>query len=334
MNETHSIRISYLFLPGLLVAASIGLAACGGSSSSDSGPDTDSGTGNLGDPSGTDFTNVKQATIFSDKDAAEVAYAATEGVYQGINSSNAENAIPIGGLVSEYDIREALALDARELAAAVQPISGLPVGAIQTVEGTCGGSATINTGDDEFPENGTASYKYTYTDYCLALDDTSSYNLDGTAEYSFTNVSGQLTKYTYSWDLTYKITGEDAVTSRVTGTTTCLLESSTYTCTYSDDFTGPNGEVYRVENVAVTQSGNGTYDASARVYDTDVGYVDFSASGILQCSNGNFENGTIEITDSTGAVVVEVSFPDCNQCIVTFGGNAESYPQPTRTTGP
>ena len=84
-----------------------------------------------------------------------------------------------------------------------------------------------------------------------------------------------------------------------------------------------NGLSYRVENIEGDEN-----DLSARVYDEDLGYFDIDASSLTySCDNGNFSTGTISILDSSGEEVISVSFPNCNDCVVTYGGNADTYSQ-------
>lgn len=314
----------------LLIAGSSAmlLAGClGGSSGGGGGGDDSSGT--------TSFDgNTDAASVTSNDDAAQVAYASTEGTYQAINSDTTN--VPTAALVQSADVEDTLTADLLSIIEENDELTLTPTAASTLVEGDCGGEILFESDDDQnaAPENGTIDYSYTYDNYCITTGDGGQVITDGTGDYSATYENSELTEYSITWNLTYTLEDGQIITSELSGTTTCDFSNDTISCTYSDDFTGPDGEVYRVENVEVSDDGNGNYGVSARVYDGDLGYVDFEASDINRqdCDNGNFAGGgTITITDSSDNVVVEVSFTNCNDCVVTFGGNAETYPQPDRS---
>ncbi|TDT40371.1 hypothetical protein DES49_2137 [Halospina denitrificans] len=326
MNRAYSGLASTI--RNLLIAGSSALllAGCLGGSSGGGGGDDDTITRTTFDG------NENQATVSSNDDAAEVAYASTEGTYQAINSETTD--VPTAAIIESAEVEDALTADLLRIIEENDQLSMTPTAATLVAEGSCGGEI-LYEGDDESgtTENGTLNFSYTYDNYCVSTNG-GQIVTDGTGDYSATYVNSELTEYSMTWNLTYTVDDGQTVTSTLLGTTTCKgLNTATPTCSYSEDFEGPDGETYRVENVSINEDSNGNYDVSARVYDGDLGYVDFDASGIdrQNCANGNFTGGTITITDSSGAVVVEVSFPNCTECVVTFGGNAERYNQPDRT---
>lgn len=132
--------------------------------------------------------------------------------------------------------------------------------------------------------------------------------------------------FTVTINVTVTIAGRGS--QRVVGTITCSNFGAT--CTSSiplEDFTGEDGTDYRVENVEVTGNASSGYNMTARVYHETYGYVDIVATGLILCSNGNIQAGSIQVTDATGGVVLTVSFSNCDDYTVTFDGVSTVYPQ-------
>lgn len=306
----------------LALASSLFLGACGGGGGSDS---ADGGGGGSDTTSG--FSgNQNPATIGSNDDAKNIAYAGTEGVYQTINSETV--GVPVGSLVQEVNtdsVREALR---QELVALIQDeeLGTLPVSATVLLEGECGGDIQFESSNEQ--AGGGFDATYIYNNYCVNSG-AEQVTVNGTADYTSTSSGGELDSYTITQDLTYTQAG--GIISRLSGTTTCDFSDQIPSCSYLNDFAAPNGEIFRVENTSATQNDNGNWNASGTVYDSDLGSVEFSSSDVdRDCANGNFAGGTIEITDNSGNVVVTINFTGCNDCVVTFAGNSETYSQPDR----
>ena len=323
MNGAHSglaNTIRNLLVAGgsaMILAGCLGGGGGGGGGSSDDG----SFSGNT-DP----------ASVSSQDDAAAVSYAATEGAYQAINSET--TSLPTAAVIQSTNVEDELTADLLELIEENEQLSLSPTAATTLLTGDCGGEVRFDSDDEQNsnPDNGTVEFSYTYDSYCITSSDGGQITTDGTGDYTATYENGQLVEYSMTWDLTYTLDDGQTIVSELSGTTTCDFSDNTFSCTFSDDFTGPNGETYRVENVSVSEDNNGNYGVSARVYDGDLGYVDFEASDINRrdCDNGNFQGGTITITDGEGNTI-EVQFTNCNDCVVTFNGVSNTYDQPDRT---
>lgn len=163
-----------------------------------------------------------------------------------------------------------------------------------------GNSGTL---DYDF-NNCTLSYSYTYD-----------VTYDGTVFYEFEADNS----YYYSYDLTVSYGGE---TYTLKSTIYC---DSDYNCSYEENFTS-GGVSYRVSDTEVSYS-YGTYDLTARVYHEDLGYITIEAENLSVCSGGGFDSGTIEVTDSTGSVVMSVVFDSCTTMTVTYNGVATTVDQ-------
>lgn len=286
----------------VLCAFGLLLAGCGGSSS---GGGDDGGGGGSGGGGGFEPANYneEQAVVGSDEDAKTVSKAARESAQQAIlEEEQPDSGVPGGVLITTtgdtlpvYDISLEL------LSAGVMP-SGLEY----VSEGECGGRAVTNYAEDY------SSQYIDYQNYCTSYGG-EQYIIDG--YFDFDNL-GDSSSYQYSFDYVVTYRGE---TYRSRGTYSCNDNG----CSYRNYFVGTDGRQYRTENVSVSGS-NGSYSVSARVYDQELGYVDYDASNLILCDSGvGFSSGTITVTASSGTSIT-VSFSGCDSYTVTYNGTA--YP--------
>lgn len=94
-------------------------------------------------------------------------------------------------------------------------------------------------------------------------------------------------------------------------------------CTYASDFTGFTGQIYRLENAYTYGTNSSGYTASGRIYDANLGYVDFDATNFTYCDNGYPSSGNITFSsdNDTGTMTID----SCTSYTVTYGGNSEPY---------
>lgn len=279
----------------VLCAFGLLMAGCGGSSGGDDG-----GSG------GSSFEpasyNEEQANVDSEDDAKVVSTAARESAQQAIlEEEQPDQGFPVGISIAAngdeslvYDISMSL-LDVAAMPSAARTVP---------VEGDCGGKALVTTADDY------SDQYIEYQDYCT-ISGEDQYIINGYFDFDNLNDSSSY-RYTFDYAVTYR--GE---TYRSRGTYTCN-ESG---CSYQNYFVGTDGRQYRTENVSVSGS-NGSYSVSARVYDQDLGYVDYQASNLTLCDSGvGFSSGTITVTAS-GDTLVEVTFSSCDSYTVSYNGSA------------
>lgn len=175
----------------------------------------------------------------------------------------------------------------------------LPSAVVTTVDGPCGGNATVETSQNA----GVSMVRY--NNYCSG-----GYTINGYYRFVFSEGSS-----TYTSEYDYTVTG-NGETYNFSGT--CNQNG----CTNS--YVGANGQTYYTQNVSVSGSAGSGYDVSARVYDGDAGYVDYTATGLVMCTapDYGFSAGTISITDSSGTEVVSVTFSSCSSYTVMYQGTA------------
>lgn len=186
---------------------------------------------------------------------------------------------------------------------------------------------TVDLSSTVCPDGGSAIYETTgqssqYGSFTVVYDDcvysygSESTTIDGTATWT-TNEDGS---FSYEYDLMTTYAGE---TTTITGTYSCDAE---FNCSYEDNFV-EGGTSYSVSNVSVSGNNSSGFSVSARVSHEDYGYIDIEATGLILCSGGGFEAGTISVTDSSGSSVLQIDFVSCTEMTVTFDGVAETVSQ-------
>lgn len=102
------------------------------------------------------------------------------------------------------------------------------------------------------------------------------------------------------------------------------LSCSGTSCSWSSDFVGANGKVYRVVNADISEAG-GIFDITARIYHPDHGYVDVVANNVTfnSCTGGVPNNGSMALSGGSGSALV--SFDSCIEFTVTVNSVATTY---------
>jgi len=285
----------------IIFSALLGAAGCGGSGGSGGGGTDDSDSGGGG------TVNEQAATIQTEQDAQLGADAAVESSYQAIiDDSSPDVGLPVGITIAENSHQDWLMKHSLDLA----ELGQTPTGAVYDVAGDCGGNAQVNYNEDF------SQYRVNYNNYCTSGYQNQPYTIDGYLDsFGDDNLEGE---WGYNFDYTVSYLGE---TNRYRGTYRC--NGNNYAnCSYSSNYEGRNGRSYRTENVNVSQNGN-AYNVSARVYDQELGYLDYQASNLTLCEGGyGFSSGSISVTDSSGGNVLTITFSGCTSFTVTFQGSA------------
>lgn len=285
------------------------LVACGGGGG---GGSDDGGGGNDGV---TYSGSTDEATVDDENEADDVSRAAGESTLAAIRQNESEDVVPLGGSsassLSTQEVSE-LQLDIVRQADA----DGYSV--TPFVDGTCGGTATVNSSTNG---DGTVSEgSVVYNNFCVSSGTSGQIVFNGTVEYRVeTDSGGQLVSYEFSYQNFTVSSGSD--TQTLNASIACSFSSGVVvSCTTSSEFEGSDGRVYQMTDFTVSGDGSTGYDIEATVYDPDHGYVSIVATGITtNCANGNIDGGTITISDSTGDVVT-VTFNDCSSYTVTYDG--------------
>ena len=271
------------------------------SSCSSGGDDDDGGNNN-------NQGNTSEATV-SDNNKKDVSIASAEGAKQAVTGST----LPTG-ISAESELNEALKDLAINVLEQVESLSKLPTGYSGTITGDCGGSANYNAVINGQQVN---RIEYDFNQYC-----SSSYTLDGNMTIYYTYSGNDISGYRIVYDnVTYSGPNYNET---INMTITC---NATYSCTYSSSTTGSDGRTYTVSDSSVTGNNSSGYNVTATVTDPDHGTITITATNITICDNGNIGSGEIEVTDSTGAVVLSITFPNCSEMVVTYNGVATTYNQ-------
>ncbi len=113
--------------------------------------------------------------------------------------------------------------------------------------------------------------------------------------------------------------GDESVTINVTAN--C---DASFNCTISSDFVAVNGETYRINDTSFTGNSVTGYSINATVFDSELGSVSFTTSGMLfNCDNGYPSGGSLVMSDAQENEIT-VTFDSCDAYTVTLDGNADT----------
>jgi len=288
----------------LIAATLVSLVGCGsgGGSSNGSGGSTHQSL----------FSGNETAATATTENSEDIARAASEGLTRALETEGM--ALPIGADIEEENIFSIFNELVNE-----QDLS-LPTAFTQVYQGDCGGTERF-TGPDSEPSIGSRfTVRIEYNNYC----ESGGMITDGMYEYTATYMGGDsLVDANFVYDVDYIF--DSQIVSSINVVAQCQGELDRFdaeNCTITSDFVGVTGGTYRISNVDI--NGN---SLTATVYESVLGRIEISASNLHQCSNGNFDSGTILITDSTGSAVISVTFSSCDEYVVTYQGVANTYSQ-------
>ncbi len=245
--------------------------------------------------SGELYKGSTSAAVVSEDNKADLVQASALAAKQVISSDT--GALPFG---AEADNN---AEAANHVVEHLLQLNALPVGADVSAEiCTDGGSASVDGTEtqSDFTFNNCSFGGITFTGSGSAT-----INPDGSSVIVYK-------------DFTMTI-GEESFTLNLTAT--CDAQDN---CTYSSDFVAVNGETYRISDTAQSGSNTSGYNISATVFDSELGKVSFTSTGMLfDCDNGYPSSGSLTITDANDNDVA-VTFNSCTQYSVTLDGSAET----------
>lgn len=104
-----------------------------------------------------------------------------------------------------------------------------------------------------------------------------------------------------------------------------LACTSITACSYYSDFRGYDDRLYRLNDIGVRGDASSGYMIDARIYDPDIGYVDFSTSAALvfDCPGGYPSTGTIDMQGADGSTA-SVTY-NCAGFIATVLGGVYTF---------
>lgn len=294
------------------------LSACGGGG----------GGGGSDDDDNDDLTEEQQF-------AEETAIAGTESTKQAIATEEAPP-IPFGPSVefmTPFNIARELARASAEFPLS---LSEYPLGPVEvseeTINGECGGSYTVVI-TSTTPDAAGVTFPFSLEmdgdldNYCTGQTG-ESLTMDGflDAEFNYNAFDNYSFTVTYDLDYVYDFPGLDA-TGSISATETCTVVGGVESCSVSTSYQSTNGILYTASNVVVSGNSSTGYSVTGSLEDEDGNTFTLDVNGFTLCSNGNVQNGTVEITVN-GEEIITVTFPNCNECIITYQGVSRTVPQP------
>lgn len=286
----------------LTLAAVMSLSACGGGGDS-SGGDT-SNTG--GTNSVTTYSGVTAAATLDSSNVDElVTGASLTAVQLSKNSASAEASL---SLLSAVDLQTQ----------DIDPVTWIidHVEMMSIVSGLDISSDSCNGGIEGNPPNGTANFAGTF------LDATITFNACEASPGVFFTGTAFMTSPNYPNEINVTLQNFDVVVEGETHTieniaVSCTLDGGNVSeCSTNSDFTGSDGQVYRLTNTEVTGDNDSGYTVSGTYYHPTYGHADFSATGFTYCANEHPGAGTLTIT--TGVASATVEFTSCDEFTITF----------------
>ena len=257
-------------------------------------------------------------------DAEEMARRSTEGVNEAVNLTKTGDGLPFA--VETGSASDALAQKVRDVA--VRVLDGtttlnLPGGLVLTHTDLnaetggndfCGGSVTV---PDNIDQTTTLNFSMTFNSLCFD-DGITALVMSGTLVFAETasNISITFTNFSVN------INGEQETFSGVFSCDTTMSN-----CTISTDFVGSDGNVYRLANVDIIDTGNG-YDLNANFFHHQHGEVSITTTQLITYGGcGVFPNGgVIQITGSGGSSMMVTFNSDCTFTIQGSDGGSSFGP--------
>lgn len=308
------------------------LTGCGGSSDSSSGISQIS------------YSGVKTPATISAENSEDLALSSAAVTNSLIGNENTD-ALPFGISTNNQSVKAGKMVNSliNNVRSSVTESPNLPIGITEEQVGSCGGTAEASGSESK--------YKVTFNNYCedgitingtVSGSETESSSSWSSKNVSITTTDGTMT-FSGSGTCTYTETEDtetetctqnikvtaNGITNSASFTEVCVSSySPSYqeTCTETEYIKAANGLTYQVEDSEV--NGNNTYgwDVEGTFYDPTHGSIDFEASDILYCDNGNIESGSISLTDESNNTLA-VEFTNCEEMTITFNGSATTVNQ-------
>ncbi|MBL4607935.1 MAG: hypothetical protein JKY01_08930 [Pseudomonadales bacterium] len=270
--------------------------------------------------------------------AEELAIAAGEGS-KSLAGSESGGFLPLGFVSTENAIIDGLKQSLQQSFELNSTDSLLPLGIQETIteteNGGCGGSmettSTTTTPDDTSSGNiyplhyeGTS----TFIDYCNE-DDGFETIFNGSLAWAYSITDPSSFSWVWDYNVSYSTNSPyGPQTGRFVYKESCSTINGVETCsTNSEPYVASTGTSYTFENATVSGNSFSGYNIEGNLIDNQGNSFSVSVQGFTQCDSGNVSTGTITITSSAGETV-SVSFPNCNECVISYAGDSWTIPQP------
>jgi hypothetical protein len=287
-------------LTGVAIIAAL-LVGCGGGGDSDDGGGGGGGSGGASGPITADEIRANEAALSA---------KATVGSYM-----ESQNPF-IGGIVPPTSSATS------GLSYKSQPVTT----ETETRPGECGGSQTFTvrtetTDTTVYPI--TVDLDGTWSNYCIGQP-SQNITLNGTYDAHERLDSPGNGFSSLGYDATYTANIPIfPVSGRIAFHQDCTTVNTVRTCSRSTQHRTTGGTLYTLRSSAsLTGSSSSGYGLLAALESSTGRTYAVSASGLTRCSNGNFQTGTIQLTDQTDNRVFSISFSNCASASVTYLGNS------------
>lgn len=293
-----------------LMIATQGCGGGGGSSDNPANTNDPITNDNSGDNTSNDYSGSEGQAVVSDSNAKALAIGAASGVKQAVEeqgmrlplqmSAQASKLYSAPQQIQTMEFIEPTEEMQQQTTAALCPHGG--VATIELIE--LRGDTTINEFRFDSCSYGEGLYLYTFTG--------TGHTTTSESTIAFTTI------------MTGSLTSVDSSTRTINQTISC---DASFSCSFSSDYTGFDGRLYRVTEVAVTEEGGSAYSASGRIYDPNHGYIDVTTEipFTLDCPNDRPGTGRLSFvgaSQSSGTI----EFISCTQYVVSTSiGTSNTY---------
>ena len=272
------------------------------------------------------YSGSTSAAAITLANAEEMARKSTEGVNESVNLTAAGEGIPFAIDISSSN--DALAQKVKDIALKVLDGSttlNLPAAVVMTSDDLnagssasffCGGSVTV---PDNVDPNVSLNFSMTFNSLCFN-DGITALVMNGTLVFAETATSISISFTNFSVNI-------DGTVETFSGIFSC--DTSLSNCTISTDFTGSDGNVYRLENVDITGNAISGYTVSATFYHHELGQVMISTTLTISygSSCGIYPDGGEIMVSGTASSYLSVTFnSDCTYTLQGSDGGSSFGP--------
>ena len=286
----------------MLLSVAIILTGCGG------------GGGGGGGAGTATYSGVTSAATIDDTSAETLGTTATEAMSEAVTNDSANDGNPFSLAASITNTPNTSSLSsivtniARNAATQMVPLNlpvGLTITSAELGAGFCGGSITV---PDDFGQNDTLNGSIVFNNLCFDGDEDGQVTLNG--QITFTETATLITISYVNFTVVF-----NGQTQTVNATITCTSNFSS--CTFSSDYVGEDGKVYRVSDFTVSGNATAGYTISATFFHPDLGSVTIqTTTPITFAANGNPNGGVLEFI--SGSATATITF---NADGLTYSGS-------------
>lgn len=196
----------------------------------------------------------------------------------------------------------------------------------ESVEGTCGGTGSYTytvTSDDTNRYPLAMDYNWVLNDFCLDFKEGYQIVYNGTFAMDMYATDVENATYDYEFDFSYTTNFPGVQSGSLYYAESCTMTDGEMTCStgmYESDTT-----TYHTSDVSVTGDAVSGYNISYTITDGDGNVCTVSFTGLTLCENGNIGSGNGTVTMK--GQVINIEYISCDEFVVTYNGNTDTYNQ-------